>query len=1181
MGKRHILAGLAAPALTITMLGIAPVAANADPAPDKGPFHPEVLWATSQESVGETAPNGRIDALVDDDTGRSGAQVTFWTTKWKGGTDPFPHALALKNPDAAQGTCGIAVTARPTYDTTFGNDHLPGEYRVHAFDADPGNPAADPTALEKWRTDVQAGTWGQGVELAHASELVKTNEEQYITFARTTKPVITLTGLSALVPAKKDMALSDIKVLPCDADGNAITDHPKTPAPDPRPKPEVPHPSEPGAGEGSDALVLDFVIDQLPYGKPGEPVDFAAGTHTYEATGYFHAREVSARIRTVEGATASINGAPVDENGRVSGLELSDGLNVVTAEVSKGDEKATYVVNITKVATDFRGNVLIPAKASVNGGTAADNAALTDGDRKTSFTAKPLKRGQEWSQEVTGFELDLGATRHVHRVNAFGWPELPPGVEGWHGGNSVAIAVQEKEGAQWKTIVTHASLTRDARGLWYWDFNAYHAAHKIRVWMNTATEPQTPQNIATAVEIKDVEVWGLPEGEQPKPPVVDNSVYERYHDFDPGQGKWGVNRAQTLALQYGVMMPAWVPSEGYGRGGFDAHERDLTNGAFPMFYDLPMFNTAMMESLGKGAPWAIAKAPFGKNGISAAGEPRDFFNEYMKPYAKTLVDIQYGDEGGFTKYEADNFGKWFDWSKTHIPGAVVHANSWNDPSWFHPAHLDYYVRNAKPDLLSWDTYYYGVNRGPAPSEVVLNLLNTQTWKAQREYALKGLSGDGASPILYGQYLDYNWDANVSESQKAIVPALGLATGQKWFGLFRMEYNGYDRSSIIDHDGAPTRSFYEFSKIFGHVRHLGDYTKAMNSTFVAYKSGEYEGRAGAAKLEGYTYGNFAEGEAAKAANAAVGLEDLSVKNVGSVNGGKAGDVVVGYFEQIPGLSADKSKEIFGQSTSAPKGFMVVNALTGTTKFPSQLLDPRTDDGSFAETAQDITLTVRKPSADSHLVLVDPQAKTADEVDLGTGESATVTLPAVGGGDARLLYWVTRDAPAPKPQMKVEVNKDTLGVGDELVVSVSGLAAGEKVTATIHSDPVTIGSVTASADGAAGFTWKVPDGFAAGQHRLVVAAAQSGTVERKLTVTKSPTPPAPKTEKGGRAVEDRQGEHLAQRQGHEVPPGEDGRGNAAHYPDLRRGPVRGPGASFDPQAPGTGQEVRTRRMTHTGQ
>ena len=61
---------------------------------------------------------------------------------------------------------------------------------------------------------------------------------------------------------------------------------------------------------------------------------------------------------------------------------------------------------------------------------------------------------------------------------------------------------------------------------------------------------------------------------------------------------------------------------------------------------------------------------------------------------------------------------------------------------------------------------------------------------------------------------------------------------------------------------------------------------MNSTFVAYKPGQYAARAEAPTLSGYTYGNFASGDEAVAANAAVGLVDLSVTNVGSVNDGDA-------------------------------------------------------------------------------------------------------------------------------------------------------------------------------------------------------------------------------------------------------------------------------------------------------
>ena len=813
------------------MLGLAPTAALAA---TETPYHPTVLWATSEEKVGEDAPNGTIAALVDDDTARTDATKTFWTTKWKNGMDEYPHALAVQNPTPGTQVCGLGLTPRPTYDSTLGNDQSPGEYRVFAFDEDPGNPAAE-ASFADWKTKVAAGEWEGGTEVAHGTDLQYGNKEQYVTFPATTKRVFALTGLRSLAPGKKDMALSDIKLLPCDAEGNAITSYGSDDTGNNNnvARPVVPHPDAPASGSGASDLVVDFVIDQLPYGEPGKPADFAPGTHTYTATGYYHAKAVSARIRAVDGATVTINGATPDADGRVSNLDLTTGLNVITATVSKDGSQATCVVNITKVDTDFRGNVMIPATAQANGGTEADNAALTDLDPTTTWTSDPLVRANEWSSSVTGIELHLGEARYVHRVNGWGTPTLPA-------------------------------------------------------------------------------------GKTPVAPAVDNSMYERYSGFNPGEGKWGVNRAQALALQYGVMMPAWVPSESYGRGGFDANERDLTGGAFPMFYDLPIFNTAMMESLGKGAPWALAKAPTGKNSMCNmcnAGEPRDFMNEYMLPYASTLVDIQYGNEGGFNRVESECFKNWFSWSKQNIPGAVVHANSWDDPSWYRGANLSSYVENAKPDLLSWDKYYWGANGGPAPSRVVMDLLNTNTWKKQREYGLKGLTGDGSSPILYGQYLDYNWDANVSASEKSIVPSLGLVIGQKWFGLFRMEYNGYDRSSIIDHDGAPTRSFYEFSNIFDNVTYIGNYTKAMNSTFVAYKPGQYAARGEAPSLSGYKYGDFASGDEAKAANEAVGLVDMSVANVGSVNNGLPGDVVVGYFEQLKGWVYDGGHWYYHGSSGA--------------------------------------------------------------------------------------------------------------------------------------------------------------------------------------------------------------------------------------------------------------------------
>ena len=118
--------------------------------------------------------------------------------------------------------CGLGLTPRPTYDSTLGNDQFPGEYRVFAFDEDPGNPAAE-ASFADWKTKVAAGEWEGGTEVAHGTDLQYGNKEQYVTFPATTKRVFALTGLRSLAPGKKDMALSDIKLLPCDAESNAIT----------------------------------------------------------------------------------------------------------------------------------------------------------------------------------------------------------------------------------------------------------------------------------------------------------------------------------------------------------------------------------------------------------------------------------------------------------------------------------------------------------------------------------------------------------------------------------------------------------------------------------------------------------------------------------------------------------------------------------------------------------------------------------------------------------------------------------------------------------------------------------------------------------------------------------------------------------------------------------------------
>lgn len=956
-----------------------------------GSFHPQVLWATSEEKQGESYPNGTIAALVDDDEGKLDEDKTFWTSQWKGSESPYPHAIALKN-TSRSAVCGLQYTARPSYTGRYGeiqgNTNVPAVVSLFSNSNDPGNPAVKDA---HWRKNVDPQHFLQ-THLITQTTLTATNNPQTISFSPVDDEVIILVGYRAAVASKKGMSASDIQLLPCI---------------------EVAHEKQEGAGKDLADLVA---LDTIPLGEPGNPTSFSSRNHTYTATTYAHTATVSVRAKGKPGTQVRVNGVVPDSHGRVSGIPVREGMNAITVSLTNEQgEAGSYVINVTKKNTDFSGNQLLPSSVRVNNMTDNQAELVTDGSLATSITIPSIKESAQWSQNVTGLDLRLSQESYVRKVLAWGEPIMKASAPSWHGGHSVAIAV--KQGDQWKTVVTNASLTRDDNGLWYWDLNNYYRTSELRIWMNIPeiADPQTPPaNKAQGLSIREIEVWG---SDAPPARVNDCSDSEinttdgkstekrgnRWINFNPQNAHFGVNRAQSLALQYGIALPAWVPSQGYGRGIPDARELCASGGAFPMFYDRPLFNSDLMSNLPTQTPWALAKAPSGANSMSGFSQPKDFLTEQMQPYASRLIDIQYGDEGGYSSSEVKRYGNWFSWSKKNYPGAIVHSNQNLGMGWDSLANMRNYVRTAQPDLLSWDTYYFSAQSGPRPSAILSNMLNNSLWKTQRQAALEGLTGDGTQPILYGQYLDYNWDANVSASQKSIVPMVGLATGQKWFGLFRMEKNGYDRSSLFDVDGAPTTSFYEYADIFRSVRGYGEYLTALNNSYVSIKPGTYSDRSGL-NLSGYKMGMFAH---STQYNNEFGVHDVSVSNAGSVNGGLAGDVVLGYFDALPALSFEVKRSVFASSPAKEdkiKAIFVVNALTGDTDYPSAYLMPRTDNGSYMESAQNITLSIAKPFEGAELMQVDPQtfAVSAAQIEHHDNQDVVV-LNNVGGGQGRLLFW----------------------------------------------------------------------------------------------------------------------------------------------------------------------------------
>lgn len=113
----------------------------------------------------------------------------------------------------------------------------------------------------------------------------------------------------------------------------------------------------------------------------------------------------------------------------------------------------------------------------------------------------------------------------------------------------MTIAIKADDNSDFEVVSTKASLRRDAQGLYYWDFNRYYPAKEIRIWLNSSGEGEgAGAGKLSSVTFNEMEVWALPAGA----PVPDEShpanVDTTSEMFNPGDGMWGTNRAQTLAL---------------------------------------------------------------------------------------------------------------------------------------------------------------------------------------------------------------------------------------------------------------------------------------------------------------------------------------------------------------------------------------------------------------------------------------------------------------------------------------------------------------------------------------------------------------------------------------------------------------------------------------------------------
>lgn len=975
--------------------------------------HPTVgsLWADSSAGENEKGVNGTVAALVDEDPATPSDSTTFWNTNWKTG-DAYPHALAF---DAAgfNQVCGVAYTSRPTYKGTAGQINgakdSPAKYKVFALTSQSLN---DSTWSSEWKSGVTGAEFRKS-ELVAEGGLSETNDAQLVTFE---KPVaaaqLVFVGLSSL-QNKGDMSASDIKVVPC------------KPAPTPK------------QGSGATDLVNDLFLQREPFTQKDNHrlrVTFNPAEHTYYATAFYHNNSVVAHADSVSGATVTINGQAANEKGEQT-ITLTKGWNPITVVVSKDSQTATYVINVRKVDTDYRDREVIqPVTVTTN--DSKDGKVMFDGNEGTYWEPTNLVEKEEWSEEVTGFTLTFDEPKNVSKIT--GAISFTSG-RSWDAGRVFKIYGSADGQTFDKELATRAALRNDTiPGYVYWDFNRSETVKAIRIWM-TPTTTNELKSAGTQIKFKELQVWQNPGNQAetlPEQPSGDTTS-QMYNPSADAQA-WGVSRAQALFMKYGIIAPTWVPSGGYGRGSFDKAEQELSGGAFPMFYDLPLFDSSLMKRI-PDSYWSLAKAPGGGNSMSNHAQPEQFLTSEMLPYAKNLIDIQYGDEGRYSAAERDRFKQWFDWSKQNLPGAIVHSNQAAGLGWDTLSTMREYVSTAKPDVITWDTYEftYGNASGDnvTPAMYIQKFFSRQLFNVYRQVGMEGYSGDGTDPVPWGQYIDYSFKSNFSPSQKNFTAMLSLAAGAKWLGNFRMEYTAFDKSSITDADGAPTRAWYEYADIFRAQRSLGRYLTSLNNVYFATQPGDY-GSGTNSVYKGFRAGDFNDA-ATQNATKDWGLINVSASSApAGFNQGRPGDVVIGYFNKLPGMTDAKAQEVFGNGVSNPKAFLLMNALAGKTMPNAQGLQNRYDNGAAWQTRQDITVTVKTPQAGTVLYRVDhskddsvPQPVTLSD----KGDGTSTFSVSLDGGMADLFYWseanLREAADTQRPAEGVAFHPSTVKVDSE--------------------------------------------------------------------------------------------------------------------------------------------------------
>ena len=173
-------------------------------------------------------------------------------------------------------------------------------------------------------------------------------------------------------------------------------------------------------------------------------------------------------------------------------------------------------------------------------------------------------------------------------------------------------------------------------------------------------------------------------------------------------------RANRIFIRHGLQLQCWVATDNYelgGKAGQPAYNLSipdwkLTGFTGPTFYGPPLINTSYFKEF-PDSQWAIAKAPHAdqlKKGPTDYEKKNGFLSEDQLKYLNNLTTICFGDEEHYSFEVAKFLKEWYDVARRLYPDVLVHNNQY--PNQWTRENLLTYIKLAKPDLLTYDWYYF-------------------------------------------------------------------------------------------------------------------------------------------------------------------------------------------------------------------------------------------------------------------------------------------------------------------------------------------------------------------------------------------------------------------------------------------------------------------------------------------